>query len=274
MRVDRQYIFTLYQMGVGAIYSYLQQIEKRVEDAEARVISSQQAKVERLSKELSSTKRTLVRKSQALIMERQLNRQLLRRIRELEREIERGAPLVERDSHNSNLPPSLDLPWKKPPRTRSLRKKSELKVGGQPRHPRSTLRQVAQPDDVILHAPAACQNCGAPVQAREERSDSVRAGGHLMCLSSDELLVGPLIDFHTRSIRANVWVWARAWMSAEQPQLKRYGILHLVRDVFGVSGFIETNERGRDQSACAQLGLPFSPVELTGRIPSRPACVR
>jgi Mg2+ and Co2+ transporter CorA len=65
MIVDRQYIFTLYQMGVSAIYSYLQQIEKRVEDAEARVTNSQQAKVERLSKELSSTKRTLVRKSQA-----------------------------------------------------------------------------------------------------------------------------------------------------------------------------------------------------------------
>lgn len=74
MIVDRQYIFTLYQMGVGAIYNYLQQIEKRIEDAEARVTCLQQAKVERLSKELSSSRRTLARKSQALIFERQLNR--------------------------------------------------------------------------------------------------------------------------------------------------------------------------------------------------------
>jgi hypothetical protein len=35
---------------------------------------------------------------------------------------------VRRDSHNSNQPPSLDLPWKKPKRTKSLRKKSGLKV--------------------------------------------------------------------------------------------------------------------------------------------------
>jgi hypothetical protein len=134
MIVDRQYIFTLYQMGAGAIYNYLQQIEKRIEDAEARVISTQQAQVEQLSKELSSTKRSLARKSQALVMERQLNCQLLRRIRELEREIERGTTPVERDSHNSSLPPSLDRPWKKVKRTKSLRKKTGLKVGGQCGH--------------------------------------------------------------------------------------------------------------------------------------------
>jgi hypothetical protein len=53
MIVDRDYIFTLYQMGAGAIFQYLQQIEKRIDDAEARVTSVQQAKVERLSKELA-----------------------------------------------------------------------------------------------------------------------------------------------------------------------------------------------------------------------------
>jgi hypothetical protein len=31
-------------------------------------------------------------------------------------------------------------------------------------------------------------------------------------------------------------------MSAAQPQLKNYGILRLIRDVFGVSGFIEITE--------------------------------
>jgi len=161
MIVDRNYVFTLYQMGAGAIYSYLQQIEKRIEDAEARVTSTQQARVEQLSKELSSTKRTLTRKSQALIMERQLNQQLLRRIRELEREIERGTTSVERDSHNSSLPPSLDLPWQKQQRTRSLRKKSGLRVGGQFGHRGTTLRQVAQPDQIIIHTPEACTQCGA-----------------------------------------------------------------------------------------------------------------
>ncbi|MGB9179579.1 MAG: IS66 family transposase [Pyrinomonadaceae bacterium] len=164
MIVDRQYIFTLYQMGVGAIYNYLQQIEKRVEDAEARVTCLQQAKVDQLSKELASSRRTLARKSQALILERQLNRQFLLRIRELEHEIERGSQAVERDSHNSNLPPSLDPPWQKPKRTCSLRKKSELKVGGQPGHRGATLRQVAQPHEIIMHTPAVCAQCGAHLQ--------------------------------------------------------------------------------------------------------------
>ena len=63
MIVDRNYIFTLYQMGAGAIFQYLQQLEQRIEDAEARVTSSQYAVVERLSTELASTKQTLARKS-------------------------------------------------------------------------------------------------------------------------------------------------------------------------------------------------------------------
>jgi hypothetical protein len=128
MVVARDYIFTLYQMGAGAIYSYLQQIEKRVEDAESRVARSQHALVERFSKELALTKRTLARKTEVLIQERQLNRQLRRRVRELEREVERGTTAVERDSHNSSMPSSLDLPWKKVPRTRSLRLKIGMKA--------------------------------------------------------------------------------------------------------------------------------------------------
>lgn len=160
MLVDRDYIFTLYQMGVGAVFRYLQQIEQRVEDAEARTARSQQSRVEQLSKELASTRRTLARKSQQLIHERQLNHQLQRRIYELEREIVRGTTVIERDSHNSSMPPSLDPPWKKVQRTRSLRKKTGLRVGGQPGHPGSTLRQVARPDEVITHAPAVCRRCG------------------------------------------------------------------------------------------------------------------
>lgn len=174
MIVDRQYIFTLYQMGAGAIYNYLQQIEKRVEDAEARVTGAQQVQVEQLSKELTSTKRKLVRNSQALIMERQLNHQLLRRIRELEHELERGTSPVERNSHNSNLPPSLDPPWQKVRRTRSLRKKSELKASGQPGHRGVTLRQVAKPHQIIIHSPAVCAQCGTHLQHRTPSTSARR----------------------------------------------------------------------------------------------------
>jgi hypothetical protein len=37
----------------------------------------------------------------------------------------------------------------------------------------------------------------------------------------------------------NVVVWARHWLSKTNPQLLRFGVLRLVRDVFSTSGFIE-----------------------------------
>ena len=37
----------------------------------------------------------------------------------------------------------------------------------------------------------------------------------------------------------NVTVWAKHWLVREAPKLERYGVARLVRDVFGVSGFIE-----------------------------------
>lgn len=173
MLVDRQYIFTLYQMGAGAIFRYLQQIEQRVEDAEARAACLYTAQATRLAKELALIKRTLANKSQQLLEERQLNHQLRRRIRELERGIEHNTAAVELDSHNSSLPPALDLPWKKVRRTRSLRHKSGMKAGGQPGHHGRTLRQVEHPDEVITHAPADCQTCGKSLK-RSQATGCVR----------------------------------------------------------------------------------------------------
>lgn len=147
-------------MGVGAVFRYLQQIERRVEDAEERAARSHDVRLELLTIELASTKHTLAKKSQQLLEERQLIHQLRRRIRELEREIEGGTTMVERDSHNSSLPPSLDPPWKKVQRTRSLRQKTGMKAGGQLGHKGSTLRQVAEPDEVVTHSPDVCRACG------------------------------------------------------------------------------------------------------------------
>jgi transposase len=131
----------------------------------ARLASNPQPLIALLSKELKLSKQALEHQSQQLLTEHQLNHQLLRRIRELEGEIERaGQPCIERDSHNSNLPPSLDPPWQKVPRTRSLRKQTGLKPGGQFGHPGTTLRQVLQPDQIITHAPKTCAQCGAQLQ--------------------------------------------------------------------------------------------------------------
>ena len=56
------------------------------------------------------------------------------------------------------------------------------------------------------------------------------------------------------SLAHNVLVWTRMWMSAVQPKIERYGILRLVRDIFGVSGFIETNERGEIRALVLNKG--------------------
>ena len=162
--IDERYFLSLYSQGARAVLRYLQQVESRITDAEARVTRSQQSLVTKLSKELTRAKATLARKRALLVEQQQLNHRLALRIRELERALESGAAHVERDSHNSSLPPSSDPPWKKVKRTRSLRQKTGLKAGGQPGHAGVTLRQVPQPDHSIIHAPQACHQCDASVE--------------------------------------------------------------------------------------------------------------
>lgn len=42
----------------------------------------------------------------------------------------------------------------------------------------------------------------------------------------------------------NVVVWARRWLMEDAPKLGRYGVQRVVRDVLGVSGFIELGKNG------------------------------
>ena len=76
-----------------------------------------------------------------------------------------------KDSHNSGKPPSSDGLGRK---TKSLRRRSGKKPGGQLGHRGETLHLVATPDAVIEHRPAVCAQCqaplhGAPVTLRERR---------------------------------------------------------------------------------------------------------
>lgn len=127
-----------------------------------RLILAQKTEIERLAQ-------TIHNKDIELVKVYQLNRQLQRRIGELETALEVEIPTPQtvvtearRDSHNSNQPPSLDLPWKKPKHTRSLRKRSGLKMGGQLGHRGITLRQVTAPHRVIVHQSAnECRRCGS-----------------------------------------------------------------------------------------------------------------
>lgn len=80
-----------------------------------QTINSQLQEIQNLSK-------TIANKSKELFEVHQFNQRLQSKIRELEQALASIEPTsINLDSHNSSLPPSLDLPWQKVKRTRSLR---------------------------------------------------------------------------------------------------------------------------------------------------------
>ena len=88
---------------------------------------------------------------------------LLERVRDLEARLAK-------DSHNSGKPPSSDGLKRQLPRTRSLRRKTGKKPGGQVGHPGETLHLVAEPDAVVEHRPAVCAACQAALAGGDEEA--------------------------------------------------------------------------------------------------------
>jgi transposase len=87
---------------------------------------------------------------------------------DLARARERVAELEARlaqSPRNSSRPPSSEG-LAKPPRKRSLRKKTGRRPGGQDGHKGAALLQVARPDREVRHDPAACCGCGAGLAGR------------------------------------------------------------------------------------------------------------
>jgi transposase len=70
---------------------------------------------------------------------------------------------VAKDSHNSSRPPSTDPPWAK--RTRSLRRSSGKRPGGQAGHRGETLRLSERPNHIVEHQPQECRSCHTPLAA-------------------------------------------------------------------------------------------------------------
>ena len=54
------------------------------------------------------------------------------------------------------------------PASKSLRRKSGRKPGGQPGHPGSTLAQVADPNERLRHEPGRCAGCGSDLADAHE----------------------------------------------------------------------------------------------------------
>ena len=94
------------------------------------------------------------------------NAALKARIAELERRL--GL-----NSANSSKPPSSDG-MKKPARAASLREASGKKPGGQKGHKGETLRQSADPDEIVDHFPPICSGCGAALTQSMARDHTAR----------------------------------------------------------------------------------------------------
>jgi transposase len=99
------------------------------------------------------------------------NASLQEQVEALAAQVQELQARVAKDSHNSGKPPSSDGLGRK---TKSLRKRSGKKPGGQLGHRGQTLHLVATPDVVVEHRPAVCAHCqasleGAAVVLRERR---------------------------------------------------------------------------------------------------------
>jgi transposase len=75
-------------------------------------------------------------------------------------------------SRNSSKPPSSDGLDK--PAPKSLRGRSGRRPGGQPGHEGRTLRQVGEPDEVVVYEPGACGGCGGNLSADDRPAGVVR----------------------------------------------------------------------------------------------------
>jgi transposase len=95
---------------------------------------------------------------------------LIERIRSLEIAVEKQAQAISelkqqlgKNSHNSNKPPSSDNPFDGQ-KTKSLRKKTGKKPGGQEGHPGKTLRKSTAPDRTEIITPKTCGECGSSLE--------------------------------------------------------------------------------------------------------------
>lgn len=91
-------------------------------------------------------------------------RQLEEKNRLLEQRVSDLENRLAKNSSNSGKPPSSDGLNKK---TRSLRGKSGKRPGGQPGHQGRSLLAVDNPDHVVTHTPAHCENCNSSLSSIE-----------------------------------------------------------------------------------------------------------
>ena len=174
----RYQLYQLYAEGREPTIQLIESLLDYIEELKADPHNRRQRHIKDLAARIKQLQERLERVKQKLARQECLNYELKRRITELE------AASVVRDSHNSSLPPALDPPAAKATnairRTKSLRRPSGKRPGGQPGHPGHTRPRVEQPDRVVTHAPALCRGCGASL-----------AGGYIIKSESRQVIDVP-----------------------------------------------------------------------------------
>ena len=187
--------------------------------------------------------------------------QLAARVQELEARLAK-------DSHNSGKPPSSDGLGRK---TKSLRRRSGKRPGGQLGHRGETLHLVATPDAVVEHRPAVCAHCQAPLDGaavvlRERRQvqdlPRVRLAVtehqalHVRCPACQAVSVGAFPAEAPSRAQYGPRLQALAVYLVEQ-QFVPYGrVRELLADLFGAALSLGTLVRWVQQSAAT-----LAPVE-------------
>jgi len=132
--IDREHILNAYKAGPDAVVSLVEYLQEQF-----------QASLDELINALAELSET--------------NEKLLARIQALEEK-------VDKDSHNSNKPPSSDGPAQRYSRNRQS---SGKKPGGQEGHEGTTLAMVKHPQHVYVHEVKRCHGCGRSLQQEKPR---------------------------------------------------------------------------------------------------------
>jgi len=98
---------------------------------------------------------------------KQRNKELEAALQAAQQQIAELTALLKQNSGNSHWPSSRDKSRKKKKGSKSLRRKSDKKPGGQKGHPGHTLKMSALPDEIRVHRPATCQHCQQPFTAEQ-----------------------------------------------------------------------------------------------------------
>ena len=133
----------------------VEEIDAAYEDGKAAVIA--------IIMELAAEWVSAFEKQRAVVLEQQeVIQQQQETIAKLEERVQALEDQLAKNSQNSSKPPSSD--GLKKPRTRSLRKSSGRKSGGQPGHEGHTLKMSADPDEIQIHRVERCQHCDADLE--------------------------------------------------------------------------------------------------------------